>query len=137
MENITLNEFRDILDSFNLTYRRQDNKLLVPMKDEELGEDPVFVVFGFEGENSNKIQMIAMSPGFGASMSEIEKLRFCNAWNRDKVFPKAFVGETGGFVLEVTIYNDEEISKEYIRKYFVALAFMTSVEFFKELKKSL
>ena len=137
MENITLNEFRDILDSFNLTYRRQDDKLLVPMKNEELGEKPVIFVFGLGKENSKTIQASAALPGFGSSMSEIEKIRFCNAWNRDKVYPKAYVDGDGDFILGMAMFKDEEISEEYIRKYFAAFVLITSIEFFKELKKSL
>ncbi len=137
MKNITFSEFRDILDTFELTVRRDGNKLIVPMNDRELGEKPVLIIFSLGDEDSAKIQATAMLPGFGSSMSEIEKMRFCNTWNRDKLFPKAYIDSDEDFILEVTLFKDEEVSEEYVKDNFIGLSIVTSVEFFKELKKSL
>ncbi len=133
MKNITVSEFRDLLDSHDLTYKKNGDTFIVPLDDDEVGEK-IGVIFSV---SSDRLQSKALIPDFGSKLSETKKLRFCNAWNRDKVYPKAYLDRDEDFVLEMTIFQDAEISGEYIRQYFILLNFVATIQFFRDLKEKL
>ncbi len=134
MKNLTPSEFRDILDELKIVHRKSsDNSFsLVLRADEDFDED-VTVTFSIE---ERRIQFWGISPGYGEGMSRFDRMEFCNAWNIEHCLPKAFVDGDEDFVVEWTVFDDEEVSREYLTENFVRLGLSAIWSFFKELRAS-
>ena len=133
MKNIKPDEFRNILDQFDTTYTREGSEFYVPWKDTETESGVEIVVISDLGEE--KIQAVAMKPGYSSNLSLDEKFRFCNDWNFNYEIPKAFLDKSGDFVLETCLFHDKDVSLEFVRDVFVQLSLDSSLLFFKTLKE--
>ena len=117
MKNITQNEFRELLDKLELLHKKIDDRaLVVPFPADEDFDRPINIAFG-------------------ANLKRSDALEFCNAWNREKISPKAYLDESGDFFTEISLFHDEDISAEYVQNNFIRLTVAAVAQFFKELKQ--
>ena len=133
MKHITQEEFRDLLDKLQLLHRKVGNHvLIVPFPADEDFDQPINILF-FVGKT--KLQAGAVVPGYGSKLKRADALEFCNAWNREKINPKAYLNNDGDFTTENSLFHDKEISEEYVQNNFIQLSIAKIALFFKELKK--
>ena len=133
MKNVTQSEFRDLLDKLELLHKKIDNRtLVVPFPADEDFDQPINLLFVVD---RNRLQAGAVVPGYGAKLKRADALEFCNVWNREKIYPKAYLDQEGDFTTEISLFHDEEISAEYVQNNFIQLSIATNAQFFKELKK--
>ena len=133
MKNITQNEFRELLDKLELLHKKIDDRaLIVPFPPDEDFDRPINVIFVVDRK---KLQAGSSVPGYGANLKRADALEFCNAWNREKINPKAYLDDSGDFIAEMSLFHDEDISAEYVQNNFIRLAIASVAHFFKELKQ--
>ena len=133
MKNITQNEFRELLDKLELLHKKIDDRaLVVPFPADEDFDRPINIAFVVD---RRKLQAGCSVPGYGANLKRSDALEFCNAWNREKISPKAYLDESGDFFTEISLFHDEDISAEYVQNNFIRLTVAAVAQFFKELKQ--
>lgn len=132
MKNITVQEFRDILDDEGLTSKKvDDNVLAVPFPDEENG---INFVINFVVEE-DRIQIWSCIPGLGVEIPRVDALEFCNRWNKEMAFPKVYIDRDRDIIAEHSLLTDEEISEEFLKLNVVTLSIGSIHKFLITLNK--
>lgn len=135
VKNITVKEFRDLLDELGLTHKKcGENTFRMPLPMDDDFEDTLGLSFEVR---ETKIQAWAAVPGFGVENPRADSLEFCNKWNREKTAPKVYIDKDGDFIAENTIFIDEEVSKDYIKNNFILLSTVAMKSFFEALNRRL
>ena len=131
MKNITLNELRDLLDEAGVRHSKKDDVLFAFLDaDEDFGHD-VLVLFTIEGDGARSRAIAGRSEFQAPCGNRLQALEFCNAWNDDKVVPRAYLDEKGKFRLDLSLYTDVDLDASYVKENFINLFMATSWQFFK------
>lgn len=128
MRNITLNEFAKLLDECAIKYERQDDALLAP----KYADEGVAIAFRYEGSgNDSRIHAYAWSLTNPKPRSRKKGLEFCNAWNAENAFPRAYIDQKGALRLDSVLYSDVDVEPAYVTQNFIIMFITCSRNFFK------
>ncbi len=129
---ITSNDFRDILDELKLSYSYDKENLSAKASFslDDIGQDMI-VYFKYY---DNKLQVVVLMAVLDTDSSKIYQImEFCNTWNKEKIFPKAYFQEENQTILgELTLFTDEEVSVQYITENLIKLGIATGRQMLEE-----
>jgi hypothetical protein len=130
--NNELERLRKILDNMGLRHMKKGGAIYAMFSNDDCPK-PLSCLFT-AGES--KMQAAGYMEGItGVDERRVEGLEFCNQWNNGRVNPRAYLDEDGDWRVNMTLFESERLSDEYIEENFVRLFLSTARQFYKEAAK--
>ena len=130
--NDGLERLRKILDNMGLRHMKQGGAIYAMFSNDDYPK-PLSCLFT---TSESKMQAVAYMEGVaGSDERRVEGLEFCNQWNYGRVNPRAYLDEDGDLRVDMTLFESELLSDEYIEENFVSLFLSTANQFYEEAAK--
>lgn len=131
--NLTLDQTRRLLREAGFDGQEDDDSILVVLDpDEQFDlETPVWFF-----PSKGLLQARASIDDFASELSEIDRLEFCDAWNGENPWSKAYL-EDGEIYVRTDLYLFEDLSEEFVKSFFLTGSVESCRNFFRKLKKRL
>ena len=135
MSEITKSRLRDLLDDLRFTVGKDDDGdyYTILEADDDFRHNVQIYFLATQG----RLQMVASSPAFKVpSDKAADALLFCNKWQREKAFGRAYFNEnTNLFLIDASISTDTDIPDDYVKEDFLRLHVAIFWSFFVEAGK--
>ena len=128
-KNQTLERLRNILDNMECRHIKNDGAIYAMFHFENNGKTLACLFTAGEV----KIQAAAWMAGVSCDDERrVEGLEFCNQWNCERVNPRAYIDGDGDLRVDMTLFEIEGLTDEYLEENFVRLFFSTANQFYDE-----
>lgn len=133
MENNNgLERLRKVLDNMGYRHMKKDRAIYAMFSNDDCPK-PLTCLFT---ASESKIQAAGYMEGVAcADDRRVEGLEFCNKWNYGRVNPRAYLDEDGDLRVDMTLFEEERLSDEYVEENFVRLFLSTANQFYEEAAK--